>query len=213
MTLFFYYLIYFLGLPTILLYFYYKLKSQKEFIDFFRNKSEGFTETGDRTSKVEKKRRRVKIAFFIVMVLFLASWHFVASEIIDIRMSQEIQFSGMGSYRKDPVVVSIGPTYDVKKVINTIKNKENRWIPEKICQVVNLDQLTGYPGRIAAYRTYDGRYIITFTYLLPYPVAKSFGIQYVETENGDLKIIKKDTKTVFYPFNPGSLDNTAKLLN
>lgn len=214
MTLLLYYLIYFLGLPVILLYFYYKLRSQKEFINFFRNRSEDFTDKHEeRTSKIEKKRKKVKIAFAIVLVLFLASWHFVASEIIDIRMSQEVRFSGMGSYKENPIVISLGPTYDVSGTIKTIKTKEDRWLPEKIAQVVNLDNLTGYPGRIAAYRTYDQRYIITFTYLLPYPLTKSFGVQFVETEAGDLKIIKKDRRTVFYPLNPGALDGTAELLN
>ncbi len=213
MTLFLYYLIYFFGLPVILLYFYFKLRSQKEFINFFRNRSDDFTgRNEERTSKIEKKRKKTKIAFVIVLVLFLAAWHFVASEIIDIRMSQEVKFSGMGSYRENPVVISLGPTYDVDRVVETIKRKEDRWLPERIGQVVDLDRLTRYPGRIAAYRTYNRRYIITFTYMLPYPLAKSFGFQFVKTEGGELKIIKKDRRTVFYPFNPGSLDGTAELL-
>ena len=79
--------------------------------------------------------------------------------------------------------------------------------------VVDLDNLVNFKGRIAVYRTYDQRYIITHTYLLPYPVVKCFGFQYIETDNGGIKIIKKDKRKIYYPLDPGTADDTAKLTN
>lgn len=101
----------------------------------------------------------------------------------------------------------------MKKVIETIKNKEERWLPDQVEEVVDLDRLANFKGRIAVYRTYDQRYIITYTYLLPYPLIKSFGFKYVKTDDSHLKIIKKDKRTIFYPLSPGIVDNTAKLMD
>lgn len=209
-----YYILYFAGLPLILIYFFVKLRSEKEFIQFFSDLNTRDTEENiDNEGKSRKRYRATKITFLVILLAFLGSWHYIASEVTHLRMVRELKFGAGGIYNEKTVVVSLGPTYDVKSVTNTIKEKKERWLPEKVEKVVNLESLKKRKGRIAVYRTYDRRYVITFTYLLPYPVIKSYGFQYVKTEGGKLKIIKKDQKTVFYPLNPGRVDKTAKLLN
>ncbi|MCF7890887.1 hypothetical protein K9M78_06670 [Candidatus Bipolaricaulota bacterium] len=167
----------------------------------------------DRREKVEKKRYWLRIIFIIILVVFLSSWHLVTSELADIRMRTEMEYGVGGIYSENPVVVSLGPTYNVRRVIETIEKKEERWLPDQVKKVVDLDRLANFKGRIAVYRTYDQRYIITYTYLLPYPFIKSFGFKYVKTDDGQMKIIKKDKKTIFYPLSPGTIDNTATLMD
>ncbi|MFB6291283.1 MAG: hypothetical protein ABEJ25_06105 [Candidatus Bipolaricaulia bacterium] len=209
-----YYLLYFAGLPFIIVFFYFKLRSEREFINFFSNLNTRETEENVKSKKGASKRyRRSKIIFIIVLIAFLGSWHFITSEVADFRIRRELKFGASGAYRESPVVLSLGPTYDVDGAVETIKEKRERWLPEKINEVVNLDKLSKRIGRIAIYRTYDQRYIITFTYPLPYPVIKSFGFQYVKTNEGQLKIIKKDSKTIYYPLDPGSVDTTGKLIS
>lgn len=206
------YSLYFLGLPSILLYFYLKLRSQNQFIDFLGNAdSNQGKSSSKRTKKAEQKRKRTKIIFVVILILFLSSWHIITSELIDLRLKGEIQYGKAGMYTENPIVISLGPTYDVNKIIQTMKEEKDRWLPDQVERVVDLDILADQKGRIAVYRTYNQRYIITLTYLLPYPVVKSFGFQYVRTDDGKLKIVKGDKKTIFYPLDPGTADNTAKL--
>lgn len=207
-------MVYFLGLPLILLYFYLRFRSQREFISFFGDLYNWESKKNkERRKKAEKKRYWLRIIFIVILIVFLSSWHLVTSELADIRMRTEMEYGFGGVYTDNPVVVSLGPTYNVRKVIETMKNKNEQWLPNQVEKVVDLDSLANSKGRIAVYRTYDERYIITFTYLLPYPLIKSFGFKYVETDDGRLKIIKKDTRTIFYPLSPGIVDNTAKLLD
>lgn len=207
-----FYILYFLGLPVILLYFYFKLRHQAGFADFLGgvNGNQG-NEGSERTKKAKQKLRRTQVAFAVVLVLFLLSWHLITSDLVDLRFKGEIKSGPAGMYTENPVVVSLGPTYDVNETVQTIQEDESRWLPNEVKEVVDLDKLAKKWGRIAVYRTYDQRYVITFTYLAPWPVVKSYGFQYVETENGEQKIIKKERKTVFYPLDPGIVDDTAKL--
>lgn len=210
----FYFVIYYLGLPLILIYFYLKFRSQREYINFLGSlESRDSPKNKERSEKIEKKRYWTRIIFIIIVVAFLSSWHLVTSELADIRMRREMNFGLAGVYFENPVVVSLGPTYDVNKVTETINNKEERWLPNQVEEIVDLEGLSNFKGRIAVYRTYDQRYIITYTYLLPYPVIKTFGFNYVKTDDGQLKIIKKDKRTIIYPFGPGIVDDTAKLID
>ncbi len=207
-----FYLLYFFGLPIILIYFYFKLRHQAGFADFLStvNGNQG-KESSERTEKAKKKRRRTKIIFAIVLVLFLFSWHLITADLVDLRFKGEVKYGGGGMYTENPVVVSLGPTYNGAEIVRTMKEKESRWLPDQVEKVVDLDKLANSWGRIGVYRTYDQRYVITITYLSPWPVVRSYGFQYVETENGEKKIIKKERKTVFYPLDPGIVDKTATL--
>ncbi|MBS3786655.1 hypothetical protein KGY79_00500 [Candidatus Bipolaricaulota bacterium] len=214
MLTFIYFIVYFFGLPLILLYFYLRFRSQREFINFFGSLNSTYSKKNkERREIAEEKRYRLRIIFVIILIVFLFSWHFITSELADIRMRREMEFGLGGVYSENPIVVSLGPTYNVSEVIDTMNKKEERWLPDKVKEVVDLENLTNFKGKIAVYRTYDQRYIITYTYLLPYPIIKSFGFKYVKTDDGRLKIIKKDKRTIFYPLGPGIVDNTAKLVN
>lgn len=206
-----FYILYFLGLPVILIYFYSKLRHQSGFAGFLSsvNGNRG-KKSSERTEKAKKKSQRTKIIFSIVLVLFLLSWHFITADLVDLRFKGEVKYGGGGMYTENPVVVSLGPTYNGEKVVRTMKEKETRWLPDQVEKVVALDKIANSWGRIGVYRTYDQRYVITITYLSPWPVVRSYGFQYVETEEGK-KIIKKERKTVFYPLDPGTVDETAKL--
>ena len=212
MKLIVFYILYFLGLPVILLYFYFKVSHQAGLADFLGevNGNQG-NEVSERTEKAEHRRRRTQVVFAVVLVLFLLSWHLITSDLVDLRFKGEIKSGPAGMYTENPVVVSLGPTYDVNETVQTIQEDESRWLPNEVEQVVDLDKLANKWGRIAVYRTYDQRYVITLTYLIPWPVVRSYGFQYVETEDGKKKIIKKERKTVFYPLDPGIVDETAKL--
>ncbi|MBS3813879.1 hypothetical protein KGY63_00660 [Candidatus Bipolaricaulota bacterium] len=191
-----------------------RFRSQREFISFFENlDNRECKENKEKREQAENKRYWLKIIFVVILIVFLSSWHLVTSELADIRMRTEIEFGFGGVYTENPVVVSLGPTYDVSKVIEIMKSKKERWLPGKVKEVVDLESLTNFKGIIAVYRTYDQRYIITYTYLSPYPLIKSFGFKYVKTDDDQLKIIKKDKRTIFYPLSPGIVDKTAKLLS
>lgn len=211
-----YYIIYFLGLPIILIYFYRRIKSHKSYINFFDSLDKDFKDQEsnlDRKKQEERKASKTKIIFIVILVVFIFSWHFTASEVADQSMKRELKFGAGGMYFKNPVVVSLGPTYNVDEALNTMENKENIWLPKKINEVVDLEKLTKNKGRIAVYRTYDERYLLTYTYLSPYPIIKVYGFQYLKKENGEIKIIRKDQKTIYYPMNPGGIGDTAKLID
>lgn len=212
MKVFVFYILYFLGFPLILLYFYFKLRHQAGFVDFLGgvNGNQG-KDSSERTEKAKRKRRNTKIVFTVVLILFLLSWHLITADLVDLRIKGEVKYGGGGMYTENPVVVSLGPTYNGSEIVRTMKEKETRWLPKQVEKVVSLDKLANSWGRIGVYRTYDQRYVITITYLSPWPVVRSYGFQYVETEGGGKKILKKERKTVFYPLDPGIVDETAKL--
>lgn len=168
-------------------------------------------DSSERTEKAKRKRRNTKIVFTVVLILFLLSWHLITADLVDLRIKGEVKYGGGGMYTENPVVVSLGPTYNGSEIVRTMKEKETRWLPKQVEKVVSLDKLANSWGRIGVYRTYDQRYVITITYLSPWPVVRSYGFQYVETEGGGKKILKKERKTVFYPLDPGIVDETAKL--
>jgi len=206
------YALYFLGLPGIVLFFTLRYRSQKKFLEFYDGlEGEIGKEGGEKTQPILKRRRILIISTLVLLLIFLLSWHWITSELADQRMKFEIASGPAGIYLDNPISVSLGPTYETEKLVEEIRKNESRWLPALVEDLVELKELSRGRGRVAAYRTYDGRLIIVKTYLLPYPYVKSYGLQFVETETGEKVIIKKEEKTIFYPLDPGTVGSTAKL--
>ncbi|MGM0510134.1 MAG: hypothetical protein ACQESD_03290 [Thermoplasmatota archaeon] len=106
---------------------------------------------------------------------------------------------------QDPVIYSLGPSYDVQEIESKMKDKPNRWHYEQIDEAVDIDNLTRYPGSLAVYRLLRDRVIVTYTYLSPCPMIRTFGFVIKEVDGEELFLLI-DQDTIIFPGNPTKAD-------
>lgn len=143
------------------------------------------------------------LVFVIVLILYLPIWSHSASMVSEDHMHHELNYmSGpMGTTFavRDPVIRSLGPSYDTDKILEQMREEPDRWMPDKVSDHVDLNSLTNIPGRLAVYVLREGRYIITYTYISPYPIIKGYGFTY---EGDQMELVSE--RTFIYPSYPGS---------
>ncbi|MFO7791856.1 MAG: hypothetical protein R6W73_02600 [Candidatus Saliniplasma sp.] len=93
----------------------------------------------------------------------------------------------------------IGPTYDVDGALEEMEENPRMWLPEEVNQYIDMEDLTKIPGRLAVYRLVNNRYLITYTYLAPYPIAETYGFIIAETEEGNSTLLPLKHSTLIYP--------------
>ncbi len=152
--------------------------------------------------KLLSKMRKYEALFVVFLIVFLPIWSHTTSVYTDSVMHSEYRGGltplGRAYGSLDPVRTQIGPTYDIEKVKEKMRVDKDLWLPEEIEKKIDLDKLTRIPGRLALYRLEERRYVITYTYLGPYPIIKSFG--FYQTTDDELILLKE--KILFYPLYP-----------
>ncbi|MFP4050920.1 MAG: hypothetical protein ACLFVB_04175 [Thermoplasmata archaeon] len=217
-------LMYYFVVPIIIFSFLWEIRKEKNYIEFMKDVvieggGEGygvrgkFADMRDRKQKKQfkksvKRLRRLQIYMVIALIVLLPLWNFAADYRANSSIHSEIIGGGLHVQKKDPVVHEIGPTFDIAKVYDEIEENPSIYRPEMIKRVVNLDQLTKYPGRLAVYRLIDNRIIITYSYLGVYPVIKAYGFQFMESRG---IVVQRET-TVVYPLSPAEVSSLADLI-
>ncbi len=202
------YLFYFFIIPGFIGFGVWKLWDETEFLHYFEKRK-----TNIKNKKIinEKKKdiKRIQIYFVLFLIISLPTWGFFSSEISDSQMSREVHGVGFGAFVTNPVVESLGPSYDSEKIIDKMRSNPSVWLPIILDEVVNIDKVTKYPGRLAVYRLIQDRYVITYTYLAPFPITKSYGIELIDTGDEDYKILSRGEQTVVFPLNPGDASSVV----
>lgn len=154
--------------------------------------------------------QKIQVLTVILLLILLPTWGMISSEITHKEMHSEMVFIG-GQYTTiDPVLNSIGPSYNTKDIIREMEENPGAWLPELVDEVVDIDELTRFPGRIALYRLTKNRYIITYTYLAPIPITRGYGFQYTETD-GERIIIAENSGTYIFPMDPSATGKLADI--
>ncbi len=169
-------------------------------------------------SKAEESRKKrmdfnkAVVLFLVCSLILLSSWGFIASEISDSAMREEIVGGeGFRPIIRDPVIDQLGPSYDTDSIINEMEARSHFWLPELVKEVVDLDELTSIPGRLAIYRLTGERYIITYTYLSPMPITQVYGFVFYRGETGELMIMEEAEETHIFPTHPNQSGDIADL--
>ncbi len=158
---------------------------------------------------LERKLMLYKVFVIFVVVLLLPVWGFAASHIANQGVRTEVVGGTfIQPTIQDNVVHHIGPTYDTDYVLEVMYNRSSLWFPELINEYVDLEELTSRPGRMAVYILRGPRYIITYTYLAPFPIVETHGFLYRASDNGP-EIVFYQTETYVFPFNPGRAGDIA----
>lgn len=199
------YVLYFLIIPGAFILTFWKMWDETVFVEYFKERK---TTQIEKTNKIIRMETdlisKLKIYMVIFLIVFLPMWGFVASEISHSEMRREVHGVGFGAYVKDPVMQSLGPSYDTDSIIEEMREKPEVWFPDMIDGVVDFDELTRLPGRLSVYKMYEERYVVTYTYTTPVPMIKSYGVEMIETQEGGYKIISVEEKMIVFPLNPGS---------
>lgn len=205
-------LIYFIPFPIIPTIFIWLILREKKHMGYSGDIDR--TDLEDKEDAVRTSRKKILTytkVFAVVFLLFLPLWSFSASENTESNIRHEIfQMGGLrGSVTgvRDPVRYSIGPMYDIEKVKEKMEENSNRWLPDQVEDHIDLDELTRVPGRLGVYwlsgdRDRPKRYVITYTYLAPYPVTKIIGFKIIEFEGTQLHLEFEGERTFIYPENP-----------
>ncbi|MGM0509791.1 MAG: hypothetical protein ACQESD_01510 [Thermoplasmatota archaeon] len=209
-------LYYLLTLPILMVITFYMFLYSRSFLEYFdslthkdnshKNKSK---KNADIVRNEKTKMRKYEAMVAVILLLVVLSWSPAASDIADQGVHREIKGQGgaLEIYITDPVIHSLGPSYDTDSMIEEMEEKPRIWLPEEVDDYVDLEDITRLPGRLAIYRLYGGRYIITYTYLSPFPIIKAYG--FLLNDNGDEIIHFSGEDTILYPFNPARAGDIA----
>lgn len=207
-----YFAIYFIPFFVIAAAFIWVILGEKKYLEFAVDMDR--THQGDKELSVEgcvKKIKTYTLVFVVVFLLFLPVWSYSASQVTEsyIRHERFYLQGGKGTVTgiRDPVKYSIGPTYDTEKVKKEMEEESSRWVPDQVEEHVNLDELTKTPGRLGLYwlngdKKNPKRYVISYTYLTPYPVVKLYGFKIIEGEGTNLYLEYVGEETFIYPQRP-----------
>ncbi len=223
---------YYLAVPLLLLIGYLILKRKKENVEYLTKTStktlrkKGEEDKERYLRRAEKKMKKYQTVFVVLLLIGLPLWGYTASAYCEFTMHRELAGRRMGPMGKaydisDPVYRSLGPSYDTDKILEKMREDNDTWLPEKVDEQINLDALTRYPGRFAVYILKDHRYILTYSYLSPYPVIKSYGFLLTgtdefgegnQTDGEELNtqsLILIQKHTIIYPLNPAIAQKTV----
>lgn len=194
-------IIYFIALPIALTLIIWNISQEIGYLDYIRDVD--WTKKDLKLKKINsiiKKVNNYSFVFLILLLLLLPLWNFTASIALDTNMHSERAHIPGGTYPPlvDPVVDKLGPTYDVESVFQRMEESPNRWLPDEVERHVDLEDLTKLPGRITIYRFREDRYLITYTYLAPYPIMQTYGFIIREVPEGE-QLVLNNQRTYLYP--------------
>lgn len=156
------------------------------------------------------KMKRFQVYLVVSLLILLPAWHFSISYATHSQAHIKITRGGFSPGSIDPVQWQIEPTYDTDKALDRINKQSSTFRPDLLNKVVDLEELTKLPGKIAVYRFASpgdlGKILLTYTYVSPIPIVKAVGIQWVE---GSEQLFVKNVKTFVFPMSPMNIADTA----
>lgn len=193
----------------ILSYYLYRIRHDLKALSNLKNKDKLIKKS---IKKSYSRIKKLEALFIICIILFIPFTYFLGASYTETMMHRE-ERGGTSAFGRsypilDPVVYEIGPSYDLKKIKDQMYNKTNIWHPDSVFDQVNLEKLDKYPGRFTAYRLRDNRIIITYQYLSPVPILKSYGFSLVSINETERPLLMRE-HSVIYPQNP---DDASRIL-
>ncbi len=156
----------------------------------------------DLRANIKRELKRTKVFFVAFLIISFSVWGLTFSIVSDNSVRSENVGSFLSPLIMDPVIESLGPSYDTASIVEEMEEYSLRWMYEDIAGVVDFDDLTRLPGRLAVYRLRDTRYIITYTYLTPVPMMRAYGFRFVSIGDGTYQMIHSREETYIYPMYP-----------
>ncbi len=176
--------------------------------DFLSTRKKESVETIEEELMETKKYQVFFVVFLLISLPFMTFTSVTLSDHY-MRKSTVYVSTWEGQYvvTKDLVKRSIEGKYDSQKVIDKMKEKPDIWHTEDILEELDLEDLNKIPGRLSVYRMGMGNYgrddiVITYTYLSPLPITRTFGFKISPT--GEAYLVEENT--MIYPMNPGNPD-------
>ncbi len=147
--------------------------------------------------------KRAKTLFIVFLIISLPLWSLSTSSIAGNRLRSEIRGGTMiNPIIRDPVVNTLGPSYDAASIIKKMEERQDFWMFDELDEVVDFDYLTKLPGRLAVYQLDRGRYVITYTYLSPIPMMRAYGFQFALYEDGERILVMAREQSYMFPMYP-----------
>ncbi len=205
--------VYYLLIPAGLIAVSWKLWNDVGYLDIVQNRWDKNRGKKD-IRKARTIAQKTSVIFTAFILVALPLWGFSSSEFMDEQIRHEvIGGTVFNPAIIDPVIHSLGPSYDSEYIIEQMKENPGRWHFEEIDEKVNFDELTSVPGRLAVYTLRDRRIIVTYTYLAPFPIVRAFGFRHREIEGPEgepeLLFLVEREKTYLFPLNPGNVGEVA----
>ncbi|MFW5904257.1 MAG: hypothetical protein ACOCTK_02195 [Candidatus Saliniplasma sp.] len=200
---------YYFIIPGVLLGFIWHIYHEKKTLDTYderKRKSETFGDKeADSREALREKIKKYQIVLIVLILILLPSWHVATTYYTDYGVHKELRGStgvfGPLYEQHDPVGQSIGPSYDVDGITAQMKEDQNIWRYEQLDEAIDFSDLTRVPGSLAVYRLIDNRIIVTYTYLAPYPLVKTFGFV-IKDIQGEETFILINKDTIIFPQSP-----------
>ncbi len=182
----------------------YKLKDK--YLDFYIPKYKDYLQ------KNIDKMKKIQIYLVVALIILLPAWHFSISNAVHSQAHIEVTGGGLMPGSRDPVRWQIKPTYDTDHALEVMDERSNVFKPDLLNKVIDLEELTDIPGKIAVYRFIApgdiGKILLTYTYASPVPTVKAVGIQWVESTG---KIFLRNVETFVFPMSPMTIADTADM--
>ncbi|MFO7991288.1 MAG: hypothetical protein R6U61_03220 [Thermoplasmata archaeon] len=195
------YVCYYVCIPVVIIFLTWRLYIEKKYGDFFKSKYYQTKAKEELYQVSEERLQKIKVILVTVFLVLLPMWGLVASEITHQEMYYELVFIEDTYTHRNPVLDSLGPSFNTDEIIKEMKYNPDAWHPDLFEEIVDLDQLTKYPGRMAVYILVEDRYIITYTFLAPVPIVKGYGFQINEVDGEDVMIAQNEG-TYIFPMEP-----------
>ncbi len=156
--------------------------------------------------------KKIEALFVICILIFIPFTYFLTASFSDTMMHRE-ERGGTSAFGRsypimDPVVYEIEPTEDLEKLKNKMNDSVSIWHPEDVLKQIDLDRLDRFPGKFSAYRLRDSRLVITFQYVSPIPIIKSYGFSLVPVNDTERPLLMRE-ESITYPYNP---DDVSRVL-
>lgn len=173
-------IIYLITVPIVITVISWKILQESRYLDYMRDVERTHADRKkDEMFSVIKKMNKFGTVFLVVMLISLPIWNVSSAFIMDMHMHGERVDVPGAAYPPllDPVDDKIGPTFDVDYVIERMEESPRRWLPSEVNRHVDIEKMTRLPGILAVYRFTRDRYLITYTYIAPFPITETYGFR------------------------------------
>ncbi len=198
-TFIFYYFI----VPLGIIYGIWRLWDKERGISFIKGDKWPFKTDDNSSSNRMLDLKHIKIAFIVLLIISLPLWGLSTSLIAENNLRSEIRGGTIiNPIISDPVVNTLGPSYNTDEIINEMEERRDFWMFDVLDEVIDFDNLTKIPGRLAVYQLDRGRYAVTYTYLSPIPMMRAYGFQFLLYEGGQRILAGSREETYIFPMYP-----------
>jgi len=205
------YIVYYLGIPGLIIYIIFKIKNKKDFIKVYTTFSgENKEKSSSIIEKNKKELKNFKILLIIFILISIPALHLTSHGLQDISMHRSRNYmSGETAFPAhfDYVEYKFGPSLNREDVIEQMEMDKNvNWFMDDIEEQIDIDEITDPPSRITVYRFKEIpadpiRIVITLDYLTPIPITRS--IEFVVIEE---RAFLEEDNFIVYPMPPTMAD-------